>query len=324
MTCCYSVYNLRCRIAPAGAIVLPPPSAALGSIRDEPTAAQIEGRYDQSDDGDDDDDNDKNDPDDASTCYKGVDVQQAGEPIPHFEPDQCLFCGKKYGTFDKSLAHMAAYHSFIIPYQDYLAVDLETLVWYLHLVIYGYIECILCGTRRNSLEAVQQHMTAKGHCRFDISPDTEDFYEIPASHDQGSLDSAAHNDMPLRLSSGKLLGHRNRVHVNSIFDTTRRTTSPSADIITSSDDTNRESALTRRDERNMAILAARVSHLSTSDQKSLSHLPAYEVRSVLATRRSQLNRAKREDLVARSRVDKLGNKTLMRHFKNDVPGRANG
>ena len=54
-------------------------------------------------------------------------------------------------------------HGLFIPHHQHLAVDLETLFRYLHLVIFGYRECIQCGTERATIQAVQQHMIGKGH-----------------------------------------------------------------------------------------------------------------------------------------------------------------
>lgn len=115
-----------------------------------------------------------------------------------------------------------------------LAVDLETLVRYMHLVIHTYHECLLCHTQRQSARAVQQHMTGKGHCRIDLEDggsEFRDFYESPkgAEGEGGSSgaemsgsedDDAEQASMPgdaaplrlregsLLLSSGKLLSHR--------------------------------------------------------------------------------------------------------------------
>lgn len=119
-----------------------------------------------------------------------------------------------------------------------LAVDLETLVRYMHLVIHTYHECLLCHTQRQSARAVQQHMTGKGHCHIDLEDDGSefrDFYESPKGAEgeegeggssgeemSGSEDedaerqeSLAGDAAPLRLregslllSSGKLLSHR--------------------------------------------------------------------------------------------------------------------
>lgn len=74
--------------------------------------------------------------------------------------------------------HMQKSHGLFVPHQQHLAVDPETLFKYLHLVIFGYRECIHCGTERATVQAVQQHMTGKGHCKFDISEEDSEFAEF--------------------------------------------------------------------------------------------------------------------------------------------------
>ncbi|TLD15295.1 hypothetical protein PspLS_10771 [Pyricularia sp. CBS 133598] len=108
-----------------------------------------------------------------------------------FNQEQCLFCNKLHGTFDANVAHMRLAHGLMIPAKDRLAVDVETLFSYLHLVVSGYNECLCCGTQRNTTEAVQQHMMDKGHCRFDIDAkgsEYADFYD-------SSTDSEADSDI---------------------------------------------------------------------------------------------------------------------------------
>jgi pre-60S factor REI1 len=124
-----------------------------------------------------------------------------------FVPGHCLFCAKDSSTLDDSTKHMAAAHGFNIPFKDFLAVDLETLVSYLHFVINTYRECICCGTRRGTIEGIQHHMLAKGHCRFDISPETEEFYEIPQYEDALGERKQGISD-PVRLPSGRVISHR--------------------------------------------------------------------------------------------------------------------
>ncbi|KAI0185222.1 C2H2 type zinc-finger-domain-containing protein [Xylaria flabelliformis] len=103
-----------------------------------------------------------------------------------FIPGQCLFCPSSSSTFSDSVLHMQKSHGLFVPHQQHLVVDLETLFKYLHLVIFGYRECIHCGTERATVQAVQQHMTGKGHCRFDITaPDSEfaEFYDFSEPED---------------------------------------------------------------------------------------------------------------------------------------------
>ncbi|ODA82502.1 hypothetical protein RJ55_01009 [Drechmeria coniospora] len=135
--------------------------------------------------------------------------------VPDFAPGGCLFCARESesGTLDDSLTHMTASHGFTVPFQDFLAVDLGTIVAHLHLLIYGYRDCIYCRTHRSTVEGVQQHMVAKGHCRFDVSPETEEFYAMPQS-ESALLDQAESDaSVPVRLPSGKLISHRKHLDI---------------------------------------------------------------------------------------------------------------
>jgi pre-60S factor REI1 len=244
------------------------------------------------------------------------------EAAPEFVADQCLFCGQQNGTFEASLAHMQKTHSFMIPYQSLLSVDVQTLVWYLHLVIYGYHECLLCSKRRSSLEAVQQHMVAKGHCRFDLSDDYADFYNLEAL-EKNSNDGLRLDESSLRLPSGKVLTSRADAH-NTNSRPSNSSDTQQHNRIPASHEKGSSSELISRQDRKLGAYAMQLSQLSSQDQRSLVHLSFAEQRSVLATRKKQLDKAQREERRARSKVERLGNRTLMRHFKNDVPGRSNG
>ncbi|KKY37747.1 putative pre-60s factor [Diaporthe ampelina] len=149
---------------------------------------------------------------------------------PSFTPTQCLFCNANSPDFEANLCHMSRSHSLFIPAAIdkgslTLAVDLETLARYMHLVIHTYHECLFCHTQRQSARAVQQHMTGKGHCRVDLEDDGSefrDFYESPGGGEgegdsfgvemPGSEDEDAAplllREGSLLLSSGKLLSHR--------------------------------------------------------------------------------------------------------------------
>ncbi|KAK7963581.1 C2H2 zinc finger transcription factor [Apiospora saccharicola] len=110
-----------------------------------------------------------------------------------FTPGQCLFCPNSSPSFSDSVTHMQKSHGLFVPYQESLIVDLETLFKYLHLVISEYRECIQCGTTRATVQAVQQHMTGKGHCRFDVSEDSEfaEFYNFSEPEDEDEGDDEA-------------------------------------------------------------------------------------------------------------------------------------
>ena len=128
--------------------------------------------------------------------------------VPEFNSWICPFCEQESRNLSDNMTHMATAHSFKVPFQDFLAVDLDTVLEYLHFIIYGYRECICCGTRRSTVEGAQQHMVAKGHCRFDISSDTEDFYEIPRPVNDVVWQTQRDGNMSVRLSSGKLISNR--------------------------------------------------------------------------------------------------------------------
>ncbi|KAI3398539.1 hypothetical protein diail_9063 [Diaporthe ilicicola] len=118
-----------------------------------------------------------------------------------FIPGQCLFCPNSSPSFTGSVVHMQKSHGLFLPHQRHQVVDLETIFRYLHLVIFGYRECIHCGTQRTTLQAVQQHMTAKGHCKFDASEtDSEfaDFYDFSETKHDAESDVSSDDDEGIR------------------------------------------------------------------------------------------------------------------------------
>lgn len=161
-----------------------------------------------------------------------------------FVPEACLFCAQLSTNFQANLTHMQKSHGLFIPTSIddgalSLAVDMETLIGYMHLVISSYHECLFCGTQRPDGWAAKQHMMGRGHCRIDLSStesEWRDFYEAddsPLSEDEGedvSEDEAEESSYDgeqraarvrakslmippgdgdsLRLSSGKLIAHR--------------------------------------------------------------------------------------------------------------------
>ncbi|KAI0402501.1 C2H2 type zinc-finger-domain-containing protein [Xylaria palmicola] len=185
--------------------------------------------------------------------------ESIGSPNPTmqpFTPGQCLFCPNSSSSFADSVIHMQKSHGLFVPYQQHLAVDLETLFKYLHLVIFGYRECIHCGTERSTVQAVQQHMAGKGHCTFDISdPDSEfaEFYDFSMSQDGAESDiksdvesddderretSTSSNHKPLladedslRLPSGRIISRQTSTQAGpSITHLRRRTQTPASQL----------------------------------------------------------------------------------------------
>jgi pre-60S factor REI1 len=283
-------------VAPEGTVVLPPGAETRNEDETSSTASSSESSEDKFRD------------------------PELAESAVDFVSDQCLFCGQLHGTFEASLAHMKKVHSFVVPYQPLLSVDLETLVSYLHLAVFRYRECLFCSKRRDSVEAVQQHMLAKGHCRYDLTEEHAGFYNSEAFQ---KSENTRPDETSMRLPSGKVLTSR--------FDAQamRAKARPSSDTqkqhsLSLSQPASSNSELINRQEQKAAAYETQLSCLSASDQRSLVHLSSAEQRSVLAIRKKQLEKAQREDRRARSVIERLGNKTLMKHFKNDVPGRSNG
>ncbi|OHW98076.1 pre-60s factor [Colletotrichum incanum] len=143
----------------------------------------------------------------------------SGASVDTFDLTQCLFCNCHSKDLDDNLDHMRKRHGLVIPYPENLIVDHETLVKYLHLVIYEYAECLYCGSVRNTPQAAQQHMTGKGHCKIDIEKENSefrDFYDFESNVDSdadGLGDSGrisfVHTEEGTRwLPSGKTVTHR--------------------------------------------------------------------------------------------------------------------
>ncbi|KAI7788625.1 TRI15 [Diaporthe eres] len=165
--------------------------------------------------------------------------------MPQFIPEQCLFCPKLSANFTDSVVHMRKSHCLFVPHHQHLAVDLETLFRYLHLIIFGYRECIKCGTERATVQAVQQHMTGKGHCNFDTSEEDSEFaefYDFSESEDASESESEGDGDerdqeetaassspkpLPagqdsMRLPSGKIISRQSSAQAGPTFTQLRR------------------------------------------------------------------------------------------------------
>lgn len=145
------------------------------------------------------------------------------------------------------MEHMRKSHGLFVPHQQHLAVDLETLFRYIHLIIFGYRECLKCGTERATVQAVQQHMTGKGHCNFDTTAqDSEfaEFYDFSESEDltesetEGDGDdksqeetaaSSSGKPVPagqdsIRLPSGEVISRQSSAPTGPSFNQLRRRT----------------------------------------------------------------------------------------------------
>lgn len=147
------------------------------------------------------------------------------------ETTQCLFCPHFSCTFEDNMRHMTKSHSFYIPDVQYVT-DFEALIGYLgEKVGFGKV-CLYCngkGKEFHSIEAVQKHMTDKGHCKIFYEGDDilefSDFYDFTSSYpglelgeDNGSSETndslydgtlcVSENTGELSLPSGVKVGHR--------------------------------------------------------------------------------------------------------------------
>ncbi|KAL7930221.1 C2H2 type zinc-finger domain-containing protein [Trichoderma chlorosporum] len=287
----WHIYNLRVRVAEPG-IIVPQPSSSSSPKRvvEEMSKSYLD--------------------------YESNDDNSEPSEGPKFNPGQCLFCGTKNDTFDDNVAHMLKKHGFAIPREDDLIVEPASLIGYLHLVIYRYGECILCGTYRSTVEGIQHHMTAKGHCRFNITSDIAEFYDIPV------LDYHVNSEL-LRLPSGKLLSHRTRVSGTAAPKAARQITRRPAEaaelyLATSA---HLPESVQMQDNNTTAPSIPRITR---KDQQSLSHLPGHEIRSLLATSAGHMDQFKREEKHAQLKLDTAGNTTLTAHFRMDTSKRFRG
>lgn len=261
-----------------------------------------------------------NDAEELSSSDDETGGESSSSAIPEFDPTKCIICTDSDESFDHTLLHMETAHGLRIPFRDHLIVDLETVTWYLYFLVATYRECIYCGTRRRTVEGIQQHMRDKGHCRVELSDEMQEFYDLEGLKAHGRENAVSVDNESLRLSSGKILSHRDAPV------TKPRRTSPQEDTEEKRAPLPSQAAshaLTARDKKD-AALASQLARLSVKDQQSLIHLTSSEQRSFLLQRKKELDAVRRSERKMRLKTERLSNRTMMTHFKNDVPGRSNG
>lgn len=252
-----------------------------------------------------------------------------------FTPTQCLFCSSQSSDLQSNLSHMQQHHGLFIPHtlidvhdgvSKLLAVDIETLLRYMHLVVFGDLECLFCHKQRRSVLAVQQHMISRGHCRINLDEGSNseflEFYEEEEDDEDKADDSGVESDASvgrgvvdgdtLRLSSGKVLSHRSaavpaRPHRQPLAAPKNRprgglggllVESMVADPIHTATDqppttgsSTLSNALTRTEQRTLThqtgALAVALCQMSTRDRASLAHLSRAEQRAIAVTRYRQ-------------------------------------
>ena len=245
-----------------------------------------------------------------------------------FDEAQCLFCNQPNPNLDQNLIHMSKTHGLHVETTG-LLVDVECLLAYFHLIISGYYECLYCGTQRNTREAVQQHMMAKGHCKYDINDEAaelRDFYEVPSSDAKSEVQQRLSGmrftddsqiQSQIRVKKGrpsKQSGIDGQDITASSKDQTVPTPAPQShsQAESSSNATEMPSQslgeLSTRAQKQEHTLGNQLAQLRANDRRSLVHLPASQQRALLATHHKQMEKARRTEQTRRGHLESAGNK----------------
>ncbi|GAB7352411.1 hypothetical protein MBLNU459_g2837t1 [Dothideomycetes sp. NU459] len=194
---------------------------------------------------------------------------------------------------------------------------------------------------------------AKGHCQYEItSPASEfrDFYdfgpafaeqvETIATQDGSSAAATATqhfvrmDETSILLPSGKVVSNRDwapQRHLRRNVTDATSTASGPVDVMSDpsvvserpfADD--RNLAPIRGSEKRKITLSNQLTQLSATDRASLSHMTPAEQRSQLRVQKQHVDQERRAQRQMESRLQRSGNKTRMKHFVPDVPGRLNG
>ncbi|KHN98804.1 uncharacterized protein MAM_03266 [Metarhizium album ARSEF 1941] len=243
----------------------------------------------------------------ASQHRQSIGDREDEPSAPEFDPGQCLFCAHGSAGLDDNMAHMAAAHGFSVPFREFLAVDLETVVSFLRFIICGYRECIACGARRSSVEGARQHMVARGHCRFNVSPDTEELYEMPPSTNAVAEQTRRDASVPVRLPSGKLISHRKKLDTHERRAARRPIRNRERDPVTS--------RLEPASDSSLAVLQRRGGGGSREIACSCEALLAAQLSRLRMTgARAQLKAEDRK----RGRLERANNTVLFKHYRLDA------
>lgn len=247
-------------------------------------------------------------------------------PITHdFDEAQCLFCNHPSGSLESNLTHMSKTHGLHIDV-THLLVDVPSLLAYFHLIIAVWHECLYCATQRNTHQAAQQHMMAKGHCKYDVaSKDAElkEFFDAQAEEEVQRSRNAmreAWDDEDVLRGSSSLQTPRKAPRAARRIDGGRHiTTSTSPDVaeqdqdLTTSPPSSSPSQpttgaeLSTRAQKQEQILTTQLSQLRAADRRSLLHLPASQQRALLATYHKQNEKVRRTEQSQRGRLESAGN-----------------
>ncbi|ODV83036.1 hypothetical protein CANARDRAFT_209515 [[Candida] arabinofermentans NRRL YB-2248] len=99
---------------------------------------------------------------------------------------KCMFCNSDFKTIDENIEHMFKSHGLYIPEPNYL-VDKEGLIKYISEKLgFGNV-CLSCNYQGKNLQAIQQHILSKSHCRIPYETENEkleisDFYDFTSTY----------------------------------------------------------------------------------------------------------------------------------------------
>lgn len=235
-----------------------------------------------------------------------------------FDESHCLFCNHESPDQATNLLHMSKTHGLHIDTTN-LLVDVTTLLAYFHLVISGYYECLYCGKQGHTRQAAQQHMMAKGHCKYDLTDkdaEIRDFYEFASSSEgEGDLPTKRqHTDSPLLAAQGRTRKQRSSRRADRASSPSATPSAPSQTDTTtdptdpSTQDQQLTTPATARAQRQESNLNNQLAHLRAADRQSLLHLPASQQRALLATHHRQIEKANRAEQTQRGHLESAGNK----------------
>jgi pre-60S factor REI1 len=253
-------------------------------------------------------------------------------PNNDFDASQCLFCPHPSRDLSQNLLHMSASHGLYIDPTS-LSAPISSLLAYLHRVIFTHYTCLYCGTARSSSLAAQQHMAAKGHCKYDVAGEHLElgrFFDSEEEEEGDTGDRIRQRDRCKRAvddgphaapSSARRKGKTPKRPERRDTDTATSPARPAAPSHTqppAGTDTGSDSPtisprslseLSIRSLKQASALQAHLSQLRAADQRSLAHLPAAEQRALLLAHHKQTENARRSEQKYRGNLEGAGNKT---------------
>ncbi|KAJ3208299.1 hypothetical protein HDU67_006813 [Dinochytrium kinnereticum] len=245
----------------------------------------------------------------------------------------CLFCPLRSSTLDENMSHMAVSHSFYIPDLEFL-VDLEGLLGYLgEKVSVGNI-CLFCngrGKAMHSIEAVRDHMIAKGHCKISYEDGDEDeiadFYDFGPSWEEGEegvdvVDDEADDDAEwddMDETEAYVASRTNGITLSE--DSSRLTLSSGRTVISRTQNPHhaprRQMGAIRPEPRAKASTA--IVQLA-GRYAALGAVPVHTRKAVMAIQRDQRRQTKEVERGQRDFAARLGvrnnNSAMRKHFKD--------